>query len=217
MTRRARVRRTGRRRVFVVRALKIGLPLVALGVFASLFLFNNAAFDGRISFDGVDVSALDDGLKLTNPRFTGATRRGEPFTVTAAWALPDGPQPEKIELSEVKGDIDLADGRHLTLTARAGLIRPDDNHVALSDAVRLETSDGYTVTAEAAAFDAQTEKVTATGDVVAESALGRIAADRMRATRPPVEGAKPGEGAYIWFENHVRVRIEASAMARPRG
>lgn len=212
-----RARQRGDRRAVVLRALKIGLPLVAIGILVSLFLFNRAVYDGRISFDGVDVSALDEGLKLTNPRFTGATRRGEPFVVTADWALPDGPQPEKIELSKVKGEIELADGRLITLAAEAGLIRPNDNHVALSGGVRLTTSDGYVVTAETAAFDAETEEVTAAGDVVAESALGRITAENMRATRAPDAGADPDEGAYIWFENRVRVRIETPMMGRRRG
>ncbi|QIE54360.1 hypothetical protein G5B40_02225 [Pikeienuella piscinae] len=205
------------RRAVVLRALKIGLPLVAIGVFASLFLFNSAIYDGRISFEGVDVSALDDGLRLTNPRFTGATSRGEPFVVTAEWALPDGPQPEKIELSKVKGEIELVDGRVVTLAAETGMIRPNENHVALSGGVRLETSEGYIVTAMTAALDAKKEVVTAAGDVVAESALGRITAETMRATRAPDEGTDPGEGAYIWFENRVRVRIEAPMMERRRG
>ncbi|MEX2518397.1 MAG: hypothetical protein WD969_03580 [Paracoccaceae bacterium] len=212
--------RKERRRLRIVGLFKIGLPLFALGVFAALFVFNGARYDSRISFDGVDLSALDDGLRLTNPRFTGATKRGEPFTVAAAWALPDGPKPETIELSEVTGEINLADGRLVTIAAAGGMIRPKANHVALSGDVRLVTSDGYRLEAEHAALDAETEEMTASGGVMAEGPLGRITADRMRATRTPspdTEGAPGGEDAYIWFENRVRVRVEQPNMAREPG
>ena len=50
-------------RAGMIRALKIGLPVLALAVFASLFLFNSARYSDQISFDGVDLSALEEGLK----------------------------------------------------------------------------------------------------------------------------------------------------------
>ncbi|MFV0474752.1 MAG: hypothetical protein ACK5MQ_11190 [Pikeienuella sp.] len=205
------------RRALIVRALKIALPAAALAVFAALFVFNGARYDGGISFEGVDLSALDEGLKLTNPRFTGATGRGEPFSVAAEWALPDGPDPERVDLSGVKGEIELESGRMVTLEAVAGVLLPKTRAVTLSGGVRLTTSDGYSLTAAAAAFDPEADEVTASGDVMAESALGRITADEMRARRAPEAEGQSGEDAYIWFENRVKVRIEASAMAPRRG
>ena len=65
----------------VVRALKFGLPALALAVFGSLFVFSSARYSGGVSFDGVDVSSLREGLRLQNPRFTGATKAGEPFSI----------------------------------------------------------------------------------------------------------------------------------------
>lgn len=204
-------RRSGaeRRRAFLVRALKIGLPLIALGVFASLFVFNSARFGPGISFDGVDLAALNEGLRLTNPRFTGETNQGEPFTITADWALPDGPRPERVDLSEVEGEINLAGGRVLTIGARAGVLRPETKRVSLTGGVRLTSSDGYDVTADKAAFDPEAEIVTASGDVVAQGAFGVITADDLRVIRAP----EPAEGAYIWFENRVKVTVDAADMA----
>ena len=200
-------------RAGMIRALKIGLPVLALAVFASLFLFNSARYSDQISFDGVDLSALEEGLKLVNPRFTGATNRGEPFTVVAEWALPDGPRPERVELSAVTGEMNLIDGRVVTLAADTGVLEPKKNVLSLDDGVRFASSDGYQVTAGAAVLNAATETLTAQGEVTATGPIGRIRADRMRAERKTVDGSED-KSAYIWFENRVKVRIEKPNLAQ---
>lgn len=204
------MREEGRRRL--VTGLKIALPLFALGVFASLFVFSSARFDGRISFDGVDLSALDEGLKIANPRFTGATKRGEPFTVSAVSATPDGPRPERVGLEAAEARIDLAGGRAVTASAASGVLLPREDRVELSGGVRVETSDGYALAAEEARLDIEAERLDASGGVTAEGPFGRIEARRLRAERAP-----DGDGAYIWFEEAVKVRIDSAAMAAQRG
>lgn len=222
---------TDRGRRFVIGLLKIALPLAALGVFASLFLFSSARFGGGISFDGVDVSALEEGLRITNPRFTGATDKGEPFVVTADWALPDGPRPERVELSAVVGEITLADGRRVTLSAAAGVLEPKAKVLTITEGAVLASSDGYEVTADSARLDVAAEALTASGMVVATGPLGRITADEMRAhravpaaARGDAEDAAAGgdddggpKEAYIWFEKRVKVRIDSARMARAPG
>lgn len=202
----------------MIGGLKIGLPLVALGIFASIFLFSNARFGEGVSFDGIDASALEEGLRLTNPSFTGETAKGEPFTVAAVWALPDGPRPETVELSEVTGEIALEDGRIVTLQATAGVLRPKDKRLALSEGAELTSSDGYSLTAKTAHFDAAAETLEAEGDVVATGPIGRITADRMRVERVErTDGENGAKDAYIWFENRVKVRIESARLARAPG
>ncbi len=215
-----------------IRALKILLPTAALGVFASLFVFNSASYDDAISFDGVDLAALNEGLRLVNPRFTGATNRGEPFTVSAAWAQPDGPRPERVELNSVAGEINLVDGRIVTLSAESGVLFPRENLLTLDDGVRFASSDGYLVTALSARLDAENETLTAEGEVTASGAIGKISADSMRAERwlraagdeggddaaarseTAPEAAAKKKDAYIWFENRVKVRIEDPKLAQ---
>ena len=195
----------------VVRALKFGLPALALAVFGSLFVFSSARYSGGVSFDGVDVSSLREGLRLQNPRFTGATKAGEPFSITADWAEPDAPRPTRVELSRVAGEINLADGRIVTLSAEAGVLEPQANILTLTDGVAFASSDGYAISASTARFDADREMLTARGKVAAEGALGRITSDDMRAMR---DGEK---GAYIWFENRVKVRIDKPNLAQEPG
>lgn len=231
-----RAARTGGRRRIVITALKVILPLTALGVFASLFLFS-AGYDERISFEGIESASLEEGLKLANPSFTGATAKGEPFTVAAAWALPDGPDPDRVEMSEVTGKITLEDGRVVTMEAKAGVLEPKSRVVTLTDGVTIETSDGYSLETASGRLDVKADELTATGGVTAVGPLGTITSEDMRATRAaPREtrqetandagedgaGDEAGDagrddGAYIWFENRVKVRIDRPNGAREPG
>lgn len=196
-----------RRRRFIVRTLKIVLPLFAVGVFASFFIFSGG-YDDRISFDGVDLASLDEGLKIANPKFEGVTAKGEPFTVTAVSALPDGPDPDEVKLDTVKGEIDTADGRKVTVGASAGVLYPKAKTVDLTDGVHLKTSDGYSLTAQTGSFDSRAGELTANGAVTVVGPMGRITAEHMRAIRKKGDAQQDGESAYIWFKNRVTVRID---------
>ena len=185
-----------------VQAAKVGLPVLAVGIIASFFLFSNARYDDAVTFDGVDLSALGEGLKLTNPRFTGATAKGEPFTVTAEWALPDGPRPENVELSNVSGELNMIDGRFVELSALGGNLMPRANIVELSGSVAFVSSDGYELRASRARLEADRNLLTAEGPVTAKGPMGRIEAGSLRVER------RGEDGDFIWFENRVKVFID---------
>ena len=82
-----------------------------------------------------EILALQSGMRVTNPRFTGATSAGEPFLIRADFAQPDGPDPNRIELSKIVGSITTEEGRKVGLTSAAGVLQPKLNSVTLSDGV----------------------------------------------------------------------------------
>ena len=64
----------------MVRWLKVGLPLVALGLLTALFLFpRQTGFEGGLVYSTADLIALGEGMTVSNPRFSGSTEAGEPF------------------------------------------------------------------------------------------------------------------------------------------
>jgi len=184
----------------IVRFLKVALPLAALGLVAALFLVSRGDI-GR----GVSVSAIDfdvtDGLRLSQPRFTGVTRNGQPFVITADWALPDGPDPDRVGLGPVRGEIEMDAARRVTLTAQGGEIRPKLNTMRLEGGVAAETTDGYRLSAARADIDMKAETLAADGPVAVSGPAGDIASGSMRA-------ARRDENLVVWFENRVRVRID---------
>jgi len=184
----------------IVRFLKVALPLAALGLVAALFLVSRGDI-GR----GVSVSAIDfdvtDGLRLSQPRFTGVTRNGQPFVITADRALPDGPDPDRVGLGPVRGEIEMDAARRVTLTAQGGEIRPKLNTMRLEGGVAAETTDGYRLSAARADIDMKAETLAADGPVAVSGPAGDIASGSMRA-------ARRDENFVVWFENRVRVRID---------
>jgi len=197
----------------LIQTAKIGLPLTALALVAAVFAYSETGDRSGVSFDGVDLSAISEGLKLTNPQFTGATSKGEPFRLTADWALPDGPSPEEVELSNVTGEMSMADGRHVEMEAQSGLLEPKKNVITLSGLVGLTTSDGYVLKASSARLDADRRLLTAEGPITATGPLGAIKAGSLRVERDAEN--RPGDS--IWFKDQVKVRIDRPNMADTKG
>ncbi|MEO1000280.1 MAG: LPS export ABC transporter periplasmic protein LptC [Pseudomonadota bacterium] len=190
-----------------VRMLRIGLPLVALALLSTLFLFERDDTIGGIVFSRADLAALGAGMRLTEPRIAGMTEKGEPFLVTADWALPDGPDPDEITLQGIEAEIDMADGRKVRLTSDRALLLRRDETLTLFDNIRMTSSDGYVVTTERATAHMATGRIEVTSPVLARGPLGQISADRFRAERAPEEGDGAGgtAGDKVWFEGRVRL------------
>ncbi len=193
------------RRARRARLLKIGLPAAAAALVAAVFLVS-----GRARLDGFDPGAFEidpaAGLRLANPRFTGETASGRPFVLTADWALPDAPDPARVDLGPIRGQVSLSPGRMVSLEAEGGTLHPKDERLSLGDGVTVTTSDGYRAFAPAVTVDFAAEEARSPGPVEAEGPLGRLEAGTMRAARR--DGAD-----YIWFEGGVRVR--GNPAARP--
>ena len=184
------------------RALKIALPLSAFALILFVLLFPRDEFGEGISIEGVTLDG--DGLRLEQPRITGAARDGRPFVVTADWALPDGPNPETVELGPLRGETMMGETRRLTLEAGGGRFRVDSETLTLTGAVALVTSDGWRLTASAADVDLDDERLSAQGPVSGSGPSGDLEAGSMRAERRE-------DGDYLWFEGGVRLRITPNA------
>ncbi len=76
-----------------MRQLKVLLPIGAVLLIGMIFMFGRERAGVIDAEQAADMAALGAGLRLDNPRFAGVTEDGDPFVVTADWALPDGPSP----------------------------------------------------------------------------------------------------------------------------
>lgn len=184
-----------------IRFLRLALPLAAAALVVAVFVAPRDGMD--FGFSDLDFD-FEDGLRLESPRFSGADDAGRPFVVTAEWALPDKPDPERIELGPVRGEMRLEEDRALTLSAEGGAILPKARRLSLAGAVTLRTADGWRLTAPAATADLEAETVVAEGPVSGDGPAGSLEAGAMEAAR------RDGRD-YIFFREGVRVRIDPEA------
>jgi lipopolysaccharide export system protein LptC len=185
-----------------VTVLKVGLPLVALGMLSALFLIqNDDGLESTISFSQGDIDELGDGLRVTNPTLTGSTRSEDRFRFTAEVVVPDAAPPTRATLTGLDGRIEFTDGRVVDIAARSGEIDLDAQGLALNDAVRIGTSDGLEVTSDDVSVDLRLGVLEARGGVVTEGPMGRIDSDTLRIE--PSDGV--AEARLITFGNGVRL------------
>lgn len=208
--RQARVERYSR----TVRRAKVLLPLGAVLLIGMIFMFGReraAVFDaGQVA----EVAALGAGLRLDKPRFAGVTEDGDPFVVTADWALPDGAMPDRVDLERPVGEVHLGDRRVVTVRAATGELFREDERLNLRGAVVVETSDGYRLETATVEVDLGAKVAVAPERLHATGPRGGIEADRVRVVR----GAGDGETTVL-FEGNVRVnwRPEAAGKASAPG
>ena len=196
LRRQARVQRYSR----IVRRMKVALPLGALLLIAMIFMFGRERATVIDIEEAADAVALGAGLRLDNPRFAGVTEEGDPFVVTADWALPDGASPDRVDLEKPVGELHLPDETVVTVHAATGEFFRDKERLNLAGAVVLETSTGYRVETPRVEIDLDARAAVAPERLRATGPRGGIEADRLRVNR----GAGNGD-ATLRFEGDVRL------------
>ena len=186
----------------IVGILKVGLPLVALGMLASLFLVQtDDRLGGGIVFSKGDVEALGEGLRITNPTFTGTTAGQDEFRFTAALVEPDAAPPERARITTLAGEVALHDGPVVELEADTGDLHVPTQRLDLAGNVHIRTSEGYRMVAEQATLDLKAGSIVAGNVVETSGPLGKI--DSGSLTVQPA--AASGEARRFSFGNGVRL------------
>lgn len=194
--RQARINRHSR----MVRQLKVALAIGAVLLIGTIFMFGQERAVVIDAEQAANMAVLGAGLKLDNPRFSGITEDGDPFVVTAEWALPDGASPDRIDLEKPVGELHMSDERVLTVRAATGELFRGEDRLNLAGEVVFETSDGFRAVMPRVEVDMASKVAVAPARLRATGPRGSIEADRMRVVRDT-----DAEDATIRFEGNVRV------------
>lgn len=191
--------------------MKILLPVAALIVIGAIFMMGReraTIFDSNTAAQLAKVSA---GMRLENPLFSGLTDEGDPFVITADWALPDGAMPNRIMLENPVGNLRTG-AQALTVTAETGEFLRDEEQLHLGGQVVMESSDGYRIMTDKVDIDLAARSAVAPERLRAEGPRGNIEADHAQLIRGQAD-----DDLTIRFEGRVRVnwQPEGGDAARP--
>ncbi len=186
----------------IVAVLKLGLPLVALGLLSALFLVQtDDRLGGNVIFSPGDVDALGSGLRISNPTFTGTTKGEDKFRFTAALVVPDAAPPNRAAITKLAGTLDLHNGATVTVDAANGDLDIPTERLDLSGEVVIRTSDGYRIDTDKATLDLKAGAFVAGDKVVSTGPLGTITSGSLHVT----PAAATGEARRFSFGGGVRL------------
>jgi lipopolysaccharide export system protein LptC len=121
---------------------KIILPLCALGLLSTLFLFSRDRNEPTdIAFSEVQAIARDQ--RLSSPRFSGVTDDGAILSISARSAKPDVTQPDIFSIDDIVLRMDNPGGSYVEVTATLGELDGGARVARFLGLARLETSSGF--------------------------------------------------------------------------
>lgn len=176
---------------------KVVLPLAALGLLSSLFLFADRIDPERaVRQSPVDVDALAREPRMTQPDYAGITLDGTIVNVTATVARPATPEREA-EAETARADLSMPGGGTAAITAPRLRLDSAGGMLVLSGGVNLTSSSGYTVNTEGLLASLDRTSVSSAGPVEAVGPAGTLQAGafRLTATEADGEAATTGEGS----------------------
>ncbi len=168
----------------VVFWLKIILPLLALAILSTLFLFSRH-FDteSALPYSEVDVKELAREQRLTRPEYSTVTADGSALEISAAIAYPQGGTTGAATADALVARYDTPTGLRIDVTATSGRIDPDAGNLTLRDGVTIRTSSGYEMTTRGLDAALDRTRMISEGAVTATGPLGRIDAGQMEMRR----------------------------------
>ncbi|MFC2969928.1 LPS export ABC transporter periplasmic protein LptC [Acidimangrovimonas pyrenivorans] len=183
--------------------LKILLPLAALAILSTLFLFSRTIDPSRaIPFARVDVKELAREPRITGPNYAGVTSDGTAVTLSARTAKPDADN--GASATGLHARLDTPDGARTDITAGDGAVDPTAGKMVLEGGVKVISSTGYTIDAAKLTGALGKTDVQSDGPVRASGPLGTLDAGAMHLRQEPGTTAEPG-GYVLVFKDGVKL------------
>ncbi len=182
--------------------LKILLPLIALTVLGTVFLFNSEdSFEAGFTFSRADIETLESGSFIKNPQVNGITKKGEPFHLLADTIRPMDTDDSLFVITNLDVEFQFSTGTWAKVTSGSALMDVSAQTVWFENGGQLETSDGNVAVVDTLHLLMGSGELQGSG-IVAEGPLGQVSAENFR-----IE-SNDGENRVLWFENNVRMRYD---------
>lgn len=166
-------------RARAISATKVALPLAALGLLSTLFLFaRTVTSDGALPIANVALTERALEEQLTLPRIRGKTEGGTAYDLAAGAARPDADDPRLLSIDALRFKLEGAGGA--TLYARTGQIDTGRREAVLIGDIAIDTTTGYALRTERLEGSFDRLSLVSPGEVTGQGPVGQIRAGSMR-------------------------------------
>lgn len=192
-------------RTRIVRWLRVLLPLLALVILSTMFLFSRQpGTEPQIPYADVDAEQMARDPRMIAPEYAGVTPDGAELTLRAAQVAPAGADSAG-SASQLALNWKARDGLVADLTAPE--VGMDTDRISLSGGVHMATSSGWVV--DAPRIDAATDRsrILADDGIRAIAPFGELTAGAMELApaAPQGDGAASDAGSILNFTGGVRL------------
>ncbi len=189
----------------IVAGLRLALPLAALAVLSTLFLFSRDIDPSRaLPLAAIDAEDLARDPRITAPQVATVTLDGAAITLTAATLRITSGATETAAAEAVTVLFAATDGRISRLAADHARIDRIAEELTLQGNMVVETPAGYRVRSDALVVALDRSWAESLGPVTAEGPPGRLEAGRfVMRTTPGPDGAAPTHS--LLFTDGVRL------------
>jgi len=189
----------GNRYSTTVAWMKVALPLAALALLSTLFLFSRSPDpDAALPYADVDVAQLVREQRLSRPRFAGTMEDGRAVMLVADSAAATTENPNVILMTTIESNVTLSATDDLALTANAGEYRLADQVISLAGSVLAQTTQGYRLSTERFIMAMDTMRLTAPGPI-------RLTGDGLDLEAGAMEMTGPEDATFLRFTDGVRL------------
>ena len=176
---------------------KISLPLAALALLSTIFLFSRqGSEDNRIPF--AEIAAIAGDPRITNPTFSGVAEDGSVLSLSAEELRPIPDSPDSYTIIGPRLSVITTDGTLIDVFAGTGEIDSSGRSSVLSGGVQIISSTRFTAEAPIARIDLRTGTIETDGPLTARAPFGRLDAGRLRIT-----GDQAGRRTRLLFDGGV--------------
>jgi lipopolysaccharide export system protein LptC len=189
--------RGGRHDVFM-RFLRYALP-VAMGALVAVLVIAPLSVDSEMSFllAKDNVARANERLRVTTALYRGQDGKGQFFTLAAASAVQRTSQVPVVELQDLVANIQLPEGP-ASLNAAQGDYNMDTETISSNGAIRFQTADGYSLTANGVDVRLKGRTMESNRGVTGTLPIGTFSAQSIRADL---------QSRTVILEGGVRLRI----------
>ena len=165
-------------------ALKIVLPLSALGLLATLFLISKPMpTQSQLPFSEAKRLDLISDQKITAPYYSGVTAGGDSVSLSARQILPDPAKEDTVLVEDIALLIKPREAQQIRLTAGLGSYQVEKDELVVDQLVEVISDAGYRVSSPKVLVKLSKTWLRAEGPVEGMAPNGSLSAGEMEIFR----------------------------------